>query len=142
MNMPKDAPILSMDSPTFAEDLAAALGIAPGDKIEFVTPQFERTDGVTVPMPMFSPNQWAALPRMEDETLKALGIGVWDKTDKGTHYLFPKEWYGIIPKGLMVKFIDGMESPFEPGVTYDDYRFGCLAFGFFKRVATTKEPGQ
>lgn len=126
-------PLLCMDSPTFAEDLAAALGIAPGDTIQMMTPQFERTDGEQVPAPMLSPQEWANLYRMDDATLKALGIGIWDKTNEGTHYLFPKEWYGIIPKGLMVRDIGENESPFEPGVTDDDYRFGYLSFGFFKK---------
>lgn len=134
MKLPEETPILSMDSPTFAQDLADALGIKPGEKINIVLPQFERTDGMQVPLPMFSPNDWAGLPKMDDATLKALGIGVWDATEEGTHYLFPKEWYGIIPKGLMVKSIDGEVAPFEPGVTDDDYRFGCLSFGFFKPV--------
>ena len=110
-----------------------ALPFEPGDTIEIMTPQFERTDGIQVPVPMFSPNQWANLYRMDKTTLRELGIGVWDESDAGTHYLFPKEWYGIIPNGLMVKFIDGEEAPFERGVTDDDYRFGCLAFGFFKK---------
>ena len=132
MNEKYDFPILSMDSPTFAEDLAAAMGVQPGDTIRIVTPQFERTDGIQVPIPMFSPNQWANIYQMSDASLKELGIGIWDKDENGTHYLFPKEWYGIIPKGLMVKFIDGTEEPFQPGVTDDDYRFGCLAFGFYK----------
>jgi len=134
LNLPEGTPMLSMDSPTFANDLAAALGIDPGESIQIMTPQFDRTDGIQVPVPMFSPNQWANLYRMEETTLRELGIGIWDKNDEGTHYLFPKEWYGIIPNGLMVKMIDGEEIPFEPGVTDDDSRFGCLAFGFFKKA--------
>jgi hypothetical protein len=132
MKLPPNTPILHLDSPTFAEDLAAALGIQPGEKIQIATPQFERTDGQQVPAPMFSPSDWARLPAMDDATLKELGLGVWDRTDAGTHWLFPKEWYGIVPAGLMVTFIGGEVEPFEPGVTDDDYRFGCLAFGFIK----------
>lgn len=133
--MNKEIKMLDINSPTFANDLANALGIAPGEMIEFVTPQFERTDGIQVRSPMFSPAQWANLPKMADETLRELGLCVWDKTDEGTHYLFPKEWYGIIPRGLKVKFIGGEEEPFIPGETDDDYRFGCLAFGFMKPAA-------
>lgn len=132
MDKDYDFPILHMDSPTFAEDLAKILGIEPGDKLEIITPQFERTDGMQVPVPQFSPRQWANLYQMDETTLKALGLGVWDRDEDGIHYLFPKEWYGIIPRGLMVRLIDGTEEPFQPGVTDDDYRFGCLAYGFYK----------
>jgi len=135
MKLPENTPMLSLDSPTFAEDLANALGIQPGETIQIVTPQFERTDGLQVPIPMFSPQQWANLPRMEDETLKQLGLGIWDKDNNGTHWLFPKEWYSIIPNGLMVTVIDGKEEPFVRGKTDDDCRFGMLAYGFIKRAA-------
>ncbi|MFW8696191.1 hypothetical protein, partial [Mesorhizobium japonicum] len=43
-------PILSMDSPTFAEDFAEAIGLQKGESVQFITPQFERTDGVQVPV--------------------------------------------------------------------------------------------
>lgn len=132
MNLPEGTPVLSMDSPTFAEDLANSLGIKPGEKITIMTPQFERTDGKQVAVPSFSPEDWANLPKKSDEELIALGLGVWDTKADGTQYLFPKEWYDIIPKGLMVMCIDGDEEPFEPGVTDNDYRYGCLAYGFFK----------
>lgn len=125
-------PMFSMDSPTFAEDLANAMGIKPGDKIEIKTPQFERIDGVQVKIPEFSPEDWANLYRRDHSDLMVMGLGVWNKNDQGTHYLLPKDWYGIIPNGLALKCIDGTVAPFEAGVTDDDYRYGCLAYGFFK----------
>jgi len=70
---------------------------------------------------------------MEETTLRELGIGIWDKNDEGTHYLFPKEWYGIIPNGLMVKMIDGEEIPFEPGVTDDDSRLVVWHSAFLRK---------
>jgi hypothetical protein len=131
MKLPKDATMLAMDSPTFAEDFAAAIGLQPGEKLEISTPQFERTDNVQVPQSVdFS--DWANLRTKDDETLRALGFGVWDKDERGTHWLFPKEWYSVIPNGLIVTDINGEDGPFIRGETDDDYRFGCLPFGFIK----------
>lgn len=134
MKLPKGTPVLSMDSPTFAEDFAAAVGLQPGETLEIATPQFERTDGVQVPVSVDF-NDWENLHKKDDKTLRALGFGVWDKTDKGTHWLFPKEWYAIIPDGLMVTGIFGEQEQFQRGITDDDYRFGCLSFGFIKEAA-------
>ena len=133
MKLPKDTPILSMDSPTFAEDFAAAIGLKPGEKLEIMTPQFERTDGVQVPIADFSLKDWEALPTRDADTLKALGLGIWDKEDGRTHWLYPKEWYALIPNGLAITSIDGTNETFVRGETDDDYRFGCLSFGFIQR---------
>lgn len=130
--MTKPIKMLAMDSPTFVTDLAAAMGVKPGDKISIITPQFERTDGIDVALPSFSPEDWASLYTKDHDELIAMGLGVWEDTDAGKHYLFPKEWYSIIPEGLAVKSISGDIEPFQPGVTDNDYRFGCLAYGFFK----------
>ncbi len=131
MKLPEGTPVLDINSPTFTEDFCEAIGVKPGEKLHITTPQFERTDGVKVDLPNYSPEDWAALPKKDAAELKALGIGVWNTSEAGTHYLFPKEWYSIIPNGMMVKFIDGDEEAFEAGVTDDDYRYGCLAYGFF-----------
>lgn len=126
----KGTPILYADSPTFAADFANAIGLQPGEKL-IRTPQFERTDGVQVPvLPDF--NDWENLHKRDDTTLLALGFGVWDETEKGKHWLFPKEWYGIIPNGYPIVGISGVRKEFKRGETDDDYRFGCLAFGFIK----------
>jgi hypothetical protein len=118
-----------MDHPTFMEDFAKAIGLQPGEKIEIITPQFERTDSVQVPQSVdFS--DWESLPTMSKETLQELGLGIWNADNEKTHWLFPKEWYSIIPNGLMVTCIDGDQESFERGVTDDDYRFGMLSFGF------------
>lgn len=49
-------------------------------------------------------------------------------------YLFPKEWYNIIPNGFIVTGLYGEEYPFEKGITDDDIRFGCLAYGIRKPI--------
>ena len=131
INLPEDTTMLAMDSPTFAQDFAEAIGLQPGEKLEIITPQFERTDGVQVPV-LVDFNDWENLHKMDDATLRALGFGVWDETEKGKHWLFPKEWYAIIPDGFLITQIDGEQEAFKRGVTDDDYRFGCLSFGFIK----------
>lgn len=132
MQLPEGTPVLNLNSPTFAQDLADAIGIKPGEKIEIVTPQFERTDGLKIKVPEYTPEDWASLPDKSHDELTALGFGVWNKTSEGTHYLFPKEWYNVIPEGLELKCIDGKTEIFKRGVTDDDHRFGCIAYGFVK----------
>lgn len=133
--LPEGTPMLDMDSPTFAEDFANAIGLQPGEKLEIMTPQFERTDGVQVPV-LVDFNDWENLHTKDPATLKALGFGVWDETEAGKHWLFPKEWYGIIPDGFLITQIDGEQEQFKRGETDDDYRFGCLSFGFIQKELT------
>lgn len=98
--------------------------------IQIVTPQFDRIDGKVVTSKPSTMEEFQALRTMSEAELKALGCGIWNK-DKGvTHWLFPKEWYDTIPNGLMIDVIDGRTEAFESGKTDDDYRFGCLAYGF------------
>jgi hypothetical protein len=132
MENQKAVPVLSLNSPTFAEDLADSLGIQPGEKIQIMTPQFDRMDGKMVTVPEFTPLDWAKLPTKSHEELIGMGLGVWKKGEEGTHYLFPHEWYNIIPEGLEMKCINGTTEIFKRGVTDDDKRFGCIAYGFVK----------
>lgn len=134
-NLPEGTQILDMNSPTFAEDFAKLLGIAPVDEIVFTGPQFERTDGVTVAAPPKTIQEWAELPKLSSEKIREMGIGVWEKENGMTHYLFPKEWFNYIPQGLLCTFISGEIEPFDKATTDDDYRFGCLAFGFIVKDA-------
>ena len=77
--------MLDVDSPTFAVDFATAIGLQPGKKMEIMTLQFERTDGVQVPV-LVDFNDWENLHKKDETTLRALGF---------EHWLFPKEWYDI-----------------------------------------------
>jgi hypothetical protein len=43
--------------------------------------------------------------------------------------LFPWEWYDVIPNGFVVTGLDGESYAFQHGVSDDDKRFGCLAYG-------------
>ena len=130
--LPEGTPMLDMDSPTFAEDFANVIGLQPGEKLNIMTPQFERTDGVQVPV-LVDFNDWENLHKKDPATLEALGFGLWDETVAGKHWLFPKEWYGIIPDGFLVTSINGEQEQFKRGETDDDYRFGCLSFGFIQK---------
>ena len=63
IKLPQGTPMLALDSPTFVEDFAKAIDLQPGEKLEIMTPQFERTDGVQVTTPDFiSIADFEALP--------------------------------------------------------------------------------
>ncbi|MVT07659.1 hypothetical protein [Chitinophaga tropicalis] len=49
-------------------------------------------------------------------------------TDKHL-YLFPEEWYDIIPAGYPLIDISGVKLIFERGVTDNSVRAGCLSYG-------------
>ncbi len=114
--------ILDVNDPDFKQKFRDAIGAKPGEAIEVVTPQFERTDGVT---PALSIDNWDVLRQADKETLRELGCCPWDET----LMLFPWEWYDKIPDGYLVTSISGRTEPFVHGETDNDKRFGCLAYG-------------
>ena len=124
--------ILDASDENFAADLTQALGVKEGDSINFITPQFERTDGRTVTYFPSTPEEYAALPEMAAHNLKKVGCQIWEEENGKTHWLFPKEWYAHIPNGTKVVCISGREEEFESGKTDDDIRFGALAYGFLQ----------
>lgn len=128
--------IININDPQFSEKLAAAIGLAPGEVIEVITPQFERTDGIK---PIANPSEIiASIHKMSKEALIKIGLGQWGENGL---WLFPYEWYEHIPEGMELMCIDGTTEPFKNGVTDDDYRFGCLAYGIvpdFERPSPTK----
>lgn len=48
--------------------------------------------------------------------------------------MFPGEWYNAIPNGFMVTGLFGESYPFEKGKSDDDIRFGCLPYGFRRKI--------
>lgn len=120
--------ILDANDPDFAEQFREAIGAAPGEAINIITPQFTRTDGIVPPIPQIN---WTELANMAPDTLKQMGCCRWDEADdKGQClWLLPGEWYGYIPEGFPLTCIDGTTSPFKAGETDNDIRFGCLAYG-------------
>ena len=125
--------MLDMASPTFADDLCDAIGVKPGDTVQIMTPQFDRTDGKAVPSPVADPHFWRTLHEWSIEDLKGIGLQIWEKDEKGTLLLFPAEWYDYIPEGYTVTVINGKDEIFHKGVSDDDRRFGALAYGIFKK---------
>lgn len=124
--------ILDASDKDFAADLMKALGVKPGETVNFVSPQFTRTDGRLVSYLPNTLEEYAALPKMNPENLKKIGCQKWDKVPGGVHWLYPAEWYEHIPSGTEIVGINGVTEKFEPGVTDDDRRFGALSYGFIQ----------
>lgn len=124
---------LCINDPDFIAKFREAIGVKPGEKVEFVTPQFERTDGKQVPIPQFSVEEFERLHTLCEDVLRELGLQLWD--EKGP-WLFPAEWYDFIPEGLEVLDINMQTEKFSHGQTDDDRRYGALPYGFARR------PGQ
>lgn len=123
--------VLRLDDPNFVEKFRDAIGLRPGEQLEIVTPQFERTDGKRITYIPKTPEEFAALRMLSRDQRKALGMGPWEKRVDGPElWLFPKEWYDSIPAGTEIVDINYEPEKFEPGKTDNDYRFGVLAFGF------------
>jgi len=122
--------ILDASDKDFAAKLMAAIGVKPGEAVNFITPTFNRTDGRIITYRPTTPEEYAALPKLDAESLKKIGCQMWDEADGRTIWLYPAEWYDHIPNGTPVVDIFGNEERFEHGVTDDDRRFGALAFGF------------
>lgn len=129
-----DIEILDMDAPDFIERFSKALGVKPGDTLEIMTPQFERTDGIA---PITNPGDlFKILHSLPEPTLKAIGMAPWD----GRLWLLPYQWFNKIPLGFMLTCIDGTEEPFNPDTTDDDMRFGMLAYGIVPSFAKSRKP--
>ena len=124
--------ILDASSDTFVEDLRKAIGLEPGEQLEIVTPQFTRTDGLKIGYFPRTEREYDAIKAMSAENLKSIGCQIWDKENGKTHWLYPGEWYDHIPEGYEVTDIMGNTEAFAPGVTDDDIRYGCLAYGFIQ----------
>jgi hypothetical protein len=126
--------ILDTNAPDFAQKFADAIGVKPGDTVNFITPQFTRTDGIIPPLPDVN---FSALPTLSEATLLSIGCMKWDEPDNNNEvlWLLPGEWYGHIPKGFPLRCISGQDEPFKHGETDDDIRFGVLAYGFMRKVS-------
>ena len=132
--------VLNMDDPNFAEDLMKAIGVEPGQSVEFIGPQFTRTDGLAVTYIPKTTEEYLALPKMKPENLKKIGCQVWDVAGGKPHWLYPREWYEHIPAGHQILDINGNVESFEPGKTDNDIRFGALAYGFLGELPIEEEP--
>jgi hypothetical protein len=143
--MPKGK-LATADESQLAAEIREKIGAGPDEEVEVTTPQFERGPMDAKPPPAPRDLQWwNDLRRMSRAALRELGCGQWnDPNDPDEHdraesarlfgegyvlMLFPGEWYGSIPAGYLVTDIFGENEPFEPGVSDNDIRFGCLPYG-------------
>lgn len=128
---------------------------------DIVTPQFERTDKKVIkpPSSVDSFNKivsssalvlkqegfglWDSMNRIIEENIENAKISIFHKNDSipltllekdENIFLFPKEWYNIIPEGFIVTGLYGEKYAFEKAIASDDIRFGCLAFGITKPI--------
>ena len=127
--------ILDAHDPDFEDKLLAAIDAKSGEIIEIATPQFNRTDGITIQYFPSTPDEYAALYTFARETLFKIGCQIWDESETTTHWLYPAEWYEHIPAGTPIIDISGEEELFVPGETDDDRRYGVLAYGFIQMRA-------
>jgi len=95
---------------------------------EIHSSQFERVDGKTIDYIPSNDAVFEELENFTEEELLELGLQCW----KGSHYLFPHEWYDAIPDGFEVVDINGKIEEFEHGVSGDDKRFGVLPYGIIR----------
>ena len=123
---------LNTNDTGFAVNLAKALGMKNGDTLQVMTPQFERVDGRKVTYFPTTPKEYEALKKLSPEDLKKVGCQVWEKVDSKTLWLFPYEWYNVIPDGTKVYSIMWKEKVFKRGESDDDMRGGALAYGFIQ----------
>jgi len=100
-------------------------------KIEFITPQFNRSPTYPAPPSCPSGQTMETFRTMAPGLLREHGLAPWDEPDEhgDVLWLFPAEWYDDIPEGFLITDIDGNDEVFESGVTDNDRRMGYLAFG-------------
>lgn len=103
-------------------------------EVVLMTPQFERPKNEPAPCSYPGHDVLASLQRASVAELPEFGLCPWnDPAERQfgdrTLWLLPGEWYSRLPAGFAFTTIMGREEVFDPGVTDDDIRFGCLAYG-------------
>jgi hypothetical protein len=128
----KNIPMLDMNDPAFIEKFKTAAGLEDGEVLHIITPQFTRTDGINPTRPIVPFEELHTLPEAK---LKEIGCMKWDDPDAEGNvlWLVPGEWYEHIPEGTEMMCISGERELFKRGVTDDDIRCGCLAYGFLRK---------
>lgn len=116
------------DTNPIAKKIRDLLGVGDFDEVGVVLPQFERIDGKVITYVPTTVAEYDALKSAPENILKDIGLGQWDEKI----WLYPAEWYEYIPEGYEVVDICGETEKFQRGVTDDDRRCGCLAFGLSK----------
>jgi len=116
------------DTNPIAKKIRDLLGVGDYDEVGCILPQFERIDGRVVTYVPTTIAEYDALKNAPNNILKDIGLSDWD----GEIWLYPAEWYDYIPEDYEIIDIWGKTEKFQKGVTDDDRRFGCLAFGLTK----------
>ena len=130
------------------DELMNELGIQPGEKVNIVTPQFEREYDLEIDfIPKGADELQALISSTPRDILSKMGVRVWETYPDGSHlkedeihYLFPGEWYKHLPEGFEIVDISGNKEKFEHGKSDDDIRFGCLPYGFVRKEQKTEQP--
>lgn len=126
-------------------ELLDTIGAKKGDTINIMTPQFEREYELSIDFkPENSTELKALIETCPADVLLKMGVRKWSNYEESKddddnylkegeiHYLFPGEWYNLIPNGFEVTGIFGEKYLFKNGESDDDIRFGCLSFGFVR----------
>lgn len=125
------------------------------DGCSIMTPQFERTEKLEYNwIPENNEEFNKIIDKASMTILFGFGFRIWDtmnniisenetskellKEDENV-ILFPGEWYNVIPEDFIVTDIFGEENPFKKNVSDDDIRFGCLAYGFRRKINKNDE---
>lgn len=123
-------------------EIKKAVDYSVGDIIEIVTPQFEREKDK--PKPLSAPitfESWCNLSSLPEKDLDLLGLRKWGRKedndgnelmDTPMLWLFPGEWFNLIPDGLLVTDIFFNTYAFLRDEADNDIRFGMLAYGILE----------
>ena len=116
------------DTNPIAKKIRDMLGVGDYDEVGCVLSQFERIDGKVITYTPTTIAEYDALKNAPDDILKDIGLSQWDEKI----WQYPAEWYDYIPEGYEIIDIRGEIKKFQKGITDDERRFGCLAFGMSK----------
>lgn len=83
MDTSKFDDMLDASSESFVEDFKKALGLLPGETLQFITPQFTRTDGRVIQWTPKTAREFDALKVMKHQHLKDAGCQKWNDTRYG-----------------------------------------------------------
>jgi hypothetical protein len=109
------------------------LALKPGDTIRTATPQFKRQYELTINWKPESVDEFNVVCNdLPIDILNKMGICLFGKTKGSKLYLFPGEWFDLIPKGYPVVDIFGHEKLWNKETADNDIRYGCLSCGFLR----------
>lgn len=115
------------------EVLKKELDLKKGDTIRIATPQFKREYDLQINWKPETVDEFNAVCNdLPTDILGKMGVRLFGKTKGRKLYLFPGEWFNLIPEGYSVIDIFGQEELFNKNTADDDIRYGCLSYGFLR----------